>query len=68
MEEASSSTLEDTTDAGALPHMFDDTVAHLRRTGISNAIKRLTALSRQSGLTAEQQEELGRLLREKAGT
>jgi DNA primase len=68
MEEASSSTLEDTTDAGALPHMFDDTVAHLRRTGISNAIKRLTALSRQSGLTAEQQDELGRLLREKAGT
>ena len=68
MEDASSSTLEDTTDAGALPHMFDDTVAHLRRTGISNAIKRLTALSRQSGLTAEQQDELGRLLREKAGT
>jgi DNA primase len=68
MEEAASSTLEDTTDAGALPHMFDDTVAHLRRTGISNAIKRLTALSRQSGLTAAQQEELGRLLREKAGT
>lgn len=68
MEEASSSTLEDTMDAEALPHMFDDTIAHLRRTGISNAIKRLTALSRQSGLTAEQQEELGRLLREKTGT
>ncbi len=68
LEEAAASSLEDMADEGALPDMFDDTVLHLRRTGISNAIKRLTALSRQSGLSPEQQEELNRLIKEKAGT
>ena len=66
--EAAASSLEDVADEGALPHMFDDTILHLRRAGISNSIKRLTELSRQSGLTPAQQEELHRLLKEKAGT
>ena len=68
MEEAAAGSLEDMADEGALPHMFDDTLLHLRRTGISNSIKRLTELSRQSGLTPEQQATLNRLLKEKAGT
>jgi DNA primase len=68
MTEAAASSLEDVADEGALPHMFDDTILHLRRAGISNAIKRLTELSRQSGLTPAQQEELHRLLKEKSGT
>ena len=68
MEEAAASTLEDMAEESALPHMFDDTLLHLRRSGISKAIKRLTALSRQSGLSAAQQEELNRLIKEKAGT
>ncbi|OYW32212.1 MAG: hypothetical protein B7Z51_03720 [Methyloversatilis sp. 12-65-5] len=68
MTEAAAGSLEDVADEGALPHMFDDTILHLRRTGISNSIKRLTELSRQSGLTPAQQEELHRLLKEKACT
>jgi hypothetical protein len=51
-----------------LPHEFDDTLLHLRKARISGAITRLTELSRTSRLTAAQQEELNRLLREKAGT
>jgi DNA primase len=68
MTEAATSILEEITDDSALPHMFDDTMLHLRRTEISNSIRRLTEISRQSGLSPEQQAELSRLLKEKAGT
>ena len=68
IEEAARSALGDMADEGALPHEFDDTLLHLRKARISGAITRLTELSRTSRLTAAQQEELNRLLREKAGT
>jgi DNA primase len=68
IEQAIAAAIEDPADEGALPHMFDDTLQHLRKTGISRAINHLTALSRQAPLSAEQQAELGRLLREKART
>jgi len=66
IENALAAAIDDPVDEGALPHMFDDTLQHLRKTEISRAINHLTALSRQAPLSAEQQAELGRLLREKA--
>jgi DNA primase len=68
IEDAVAAAIDDPADEGALPHMFDDTLQHLRKTGISRAINHLTMLGRQAPLTAEQQAELGRLLREKART
>lgn len=68
IEDAVAAAIDDPADEEALPHMFDDTLQHLRKTGISRAIKHLTMLGRQAPLTAEQQAELGRLLKEKART